>query len=107
MPPSPALLQTLRHACSILFQIQIYASSENMEDNPQWLQKLLKCCKSSHISVCLLSTEIFLSFILKRHVEDKGPYYQIKSIVYSGEKDKAELEHTEYLKSLQGKKDIH
>ena len=42
MPPSPALLQTLRHACSILFQIQIYASSENMDDNPQWLQKLLK-----------------------------------------------------------------
>lgn len=54
MPPSPALLSTLKLACSILFQIQTYASAENMDANPEWLQKLLKCCKSNNISVCLL-----------------------------------------------------
>jgi len=104
VPPSSALLQTLKQACNILFQVQKYASAANMEEKPKWLHKLFKCCKSDHISVCLLSTETFLSFILKRLVIENGPYYQIKSIIYSGQKDQAQLEYTSYLDSLQDKK---
>ncbi|CAI2382310.1 unnamed protein product [Moneuplotes crassus] len=107
LPPSPALLSTLKLACRILYQVQIYASADNMEADPDWLQKLLKCCKSDFISVSILASEIFLSFILRKNIVEKGPYYQIKSIIYCGKKDQAELMQTEYLKCLQGKKEVH
>jgi flagellin-specific chaperone FliS len=103
-PPSSALLQTLRQACKILFQVQKYANADNMGESPQWLQKLLKCCKSNHISVSLISTETFQKFILKNTVKEGGPYYQIKSIIYCGQKDKAPLNKIDYLSSLEDKK---
>lgn len=105
--PSSSILQTLKQACSILFQIQKYASAENMDRNPVWLSKLLKWWKSQHISVSLISTEIFLNFILKKSLSLGSPYYQIKSIIYCGQKDKAVVEFTGYLDSLQDKKHDH
>lgn len=75
-----------------------------MEPYPKWLAKLLKCCKSSFISVSLISVETFLSFILKRYVSQGDPYYQIKSSILCSEKDKAAVEYTAFLDSLQDKK---
>ena len=64
----------------------------------------MKCCKSNHISVSLILTETFQKFILKSTVKEGGPYYQIKSIIYCGQKDKAVLDKMGYLFSLQDKK---
>ena len=101
--PSSSILQTLREACNILFKVQKYADPDKMEPYPKWLSKLLKCCKSGYVSVSLISTETFLRFIFHRQVSQGSPYYQIKSSILCGEKDKAAVEYTSYLDSLQDK----
>ena len=65
-PPSAPLLQTLKPACNILYEIQKYASADTMDSNSEWLDKLLKCCKSDHISVSIISIENILKVHLKK-----------------------------------------
>ena len=107
MNPSSSILQTLKEACNILFLVQKYADPDRMEPYPKWLSKLLKCCKSGYPSVAIISTETFSRFILHRQITKGSPYYQIKSSILLGEKDKAAVEYTIYLDSLQDKNHLH